>query len=137
MATSQFSIIKTNRPASDFFLPTSGGLRQYKDTEKPYPRKAALPEKLSTVREKSRFHPSKTWNNSRQDSCMRLQGLKALDGAGRTERETDLEAYLPMLRQIHREEAATKGQPLSLYSAPATPLAARFLVATYILTDNG
>ena len=59
MATSQFSIIKTNRPASGFFLPTSGRLRQYKDTEKPYPRKAALPEKLSTLRKKSRFYPSK------------------------------------------------------------------------------
>ncbi len=46
-------------------FPTSGRLRQYKDTEKPYPRKAALPEKLSTLRKKSRFHPSKTRNNSR------------------------------------------------------------------------
>ena len=46
-------------PGIRFFLPTSGGLRQYKDTEKPYPRKAALPEKLSTLRKKSRFSPSK------------------------------------------------------------------------------
>ena len=38
---------------------------------------------------------------------------------------------------FHREEAASKGQPLYLYSTSATPWAARFLVATNILTDNG
>ena len=40
--------------------------QQYKDTEKPYPRKAALPEKLSTPRKKSRFQPHKTQNYSRK-----------------------------------------------------------------------
>ena len=50
-----FQAPSQTRPSPDKRLPTKGESQQYKDTEKPYPRKAALPEKLSTPRKKSRF----------------------------------------------------------------------------------